>query len=132
MKHFNQSVESIHIKLNILDTQLKQSILDQSEIQKKLDDNLKKIEQYHTDNNDSMNSVLSKICDLQNRLEKLEQEKNVSSSLNLTKSIDKSELRKSPETNQDRKDHDQETIPMHLFKKKAKWNVTISFKVTPY
>lgn len=86
MKHFNQSVESIHVKLNILDTQLKQSILDQSEIQKKLD-NLKKIEQYHNDNNDSMDSVLSKICDLQNRLEKLEQEKNVSSSLNLTKSI---------------------------------------------
>lgn len=87
MKHFNQSVESIHVKLNILDTQLKQSILDQSEIPKKLDDNLKKIEQYHNDNNDSMDSVLSKICDLQNRLEKLEQEKNVSSSLNLTKSI---------------------------------------------
>lgn len=120
VKHCNQSVESIHVKLNILDTQLKQSILDQSEIQKKLEDNFKKIEQYHNDNNDSMDSVLSKICDLQNRLEKLEQAKNTSSSLNLTKSTDKSELRKSPETNQDRKDYDQETKSHDSFQEESK------------
>lgn len=93
IKHCNQAVESIHIKLNILDTQLKQSASENVEFQEKHNHNMQKIEQYFSENHDSMESVISKMSDLQNRLDKLEQENlnSVSRNHNRRKSMNQSE-----------------------------------------
>ena len=75
IRHCNQTLDSLHTKLNSLDSQLKESSVNKTSIIEKLEDSIKAIEDFRGENKDSMEQISSKIKDLEDRISQLEDTK---------------------------------------------------------
>ncbi|VDI27714.1 Hypothetical predicted protein [Mytilus galloprovincialis] len=73
IKHCNQTLESLHLKINLLDTQFKESALNKDTIIEKLQNNEKILIDFREENNDSMESISNKIAEFNNRISRLEE-----------------------------------------------------------
>lgn len=72
MKHCNQSIDSLHLKLNSLDTQLKESATKNDVAAKKLISSEKTLTEFREESKDSMESISNKITDMENHFSQLE------------------------------------------------------------
>ena len=75
IRHCNLTLDSLHTKLNSLDSQLKESSVNKTSIIEKLEVSIKAIEDFRGENKDSMEQISSKIKDLEDRISQLEDTK---------------------------------------------------------
>jgi hypothetical protein len=75
IRHCNLTLDSLHTKLNSLDSQLKESSVNKTSIIEKLEDSIKGIEDFRGENKDSMEQISSKIKDLEDRISQLKDTK---------------------------------------------------------